>query len=106
MEVLTPMNIINKKHLSCANLIVFFPNVINRDDFQNMDDEWLKIRLFRFSELGLDEKVAVDKFWYEILELKLSDGTFCFPHLKRAFMAIFLNDSGGNGERRTYFFAN
>ena len=74
--------------MTCKDLIVFFPNVVSQNNYQDVDDEWRKVRRLNFTELELSDNMEIDKFWHKILQLKRCDDNLCFPNLKTLIMAI------------------
>jgi hypothetical protein len=79
LKIISPQEVINKKHNSIAPLASRFPNLITNEQLNELDREWRQLRNFNFT--ADFENLNVKEFWLKCAKLKLGDNTVMFGTL-------------------------
>ncbi|CAH2009382.1 unnamed protein product [Acanthoscelides obtectus] len=99
MKLIDPATIINEKPPSVIPLAKHFPNLVNENQIQPIDNEW---RLLRSNEILKDfpSNINAEEFWAKISKIQYGDDSFMFPLLSTfAFNMLSLPHSSANVER-------
>ncbi|KAJ8939882.1 hypothetical protein NQ318_023222 [Aromia moschata] len=100
MKLIDPAKIINEKPPSIIPLAKHFPNLVNENKIQPLDNEW---RLLRNSEILKDFSglnINAEEFWAKSSKIQSGDNSFTFPLLSSfAFNMLSLPHSSANVER-------
>lgn len=101
MSSIDPHNIINKKVSSLSPLIERFPNLINENDSQNLDDEFRDLRHIDFKQYFQTlENINCEDFWARVSKITRVDNDLVFPTLTKFVSSILcLPSSSANVER-------
>lgn len=86
IKIISPSEVLSKKHNSIAPLAVEFPNLIKQNELNDIDVEW---RLLRNVDIRDLVEMNISNFWKKISEMKTSDDTPLFPKLCKFVYYIF-----------------
>lgn len=97
LDIIDPKNVKIGKTASIVPMTRLFPNIVQSNDFQEIDTEW---RILRNCEQIKTFPDDVELFWNEVSLLKRGDETHMFPLLSNfIFNILSLPHSSANVER-------
>lgn len=97
LDVIEPTNVKSGKNASIIPVCTLFPNIIQKNDFQKVDNEW---RILRNCEEMKTYSDDIEIFWDNISSLKHGDDTQMLPFLSTfIFNILSLPHSSANVER-------
>ena len=86
LEAMNPQAILKKTVKSIVPLACHFPNIVNVEDLNAIDNEW---RLLRNTDVGLDSDACMSDFWFQVKKVKKGDDSPMFPLIGR-FMTTLM----------------
>lgn len=98
---MSPESVIAKNTISIVNLSLQFPQIIEKENLQEIDNEFREIRNIDFKNFFQNDKnMKVQEFWNKNFTITRGDGTLAFPLMKQLISAILsLPHSSANVER-------
>lgn len=86
LVIISPSEVLSKKHMSIAPLAVLFPSLVPNNELNDIDREW---RSLRNIDLTGFENLNIEEFWVKISKLKLGDESLLCPTLSRFVFNLF-----------------
>lgn len=99
LSIISPEQVISKKHITIASLGMHFPNLVPANKLNDLDREWRQLRNIDMNELN---NVNVSEFWTNISEMKHADETFMFPTLSQFIFDIMCLPHSSATVERTF----
>ncbi|CAH1111420.1 unnamed protein product [Psylliodes chrysocephalus] len=78
LSIISPEQVISKKHNTIASLGMHFPNLVLANQLNELDREWRQLRNIDINDL---KNLNISEFWSKISEMKCGDESFMFPTL-------------------------
>ncbi|CAH1099099.1 unnamed protein product [Psylliodes chrysocephalus] len=75
ISIISPEQVISKKHNTIASLGMHFPNLVSANQLNELDREWRKLRNIDINDL---KNLNISEFWSKISEMKCGDESFMF----------------------------
>lgn len=98
LEALDPENVREGKPKSVIPLAVKFPNIIEEQDYEELNREWRELILFEIPSLR-ESSMEPEQFWYAVSKEKCGD-RLRFPHVSKLMMNLMsLPHSSAAAER-------